>query len=138
MVFSHGKGAYFALDTLAAGNALSNVSDWTDTTDLNRVIEAGETTTYGDDNKTYIVGLEDHTIALGGKWDPALNTVMVGTGASEVIRDFEFGPAGNSTGDVKFSGDCIVTNFSISVSVDGVVTWSADMQVTGDVAVGAF
>ena len=135
MAFVHGSIAHFTLDSAAGGSPV-NISAYTDTSDLAFAIDAAETTTFGKDNKTYIVGLEDATISIGGKFDAALNTVM--RGGNQIVRDFIFGPAGSGSGKPRFTGDCIVTGYSVSVGVDGVVTWSADMQVTGPVTSDTF
>ena len=93
MAYTHGKDAYFALDNTASVQVLTDISDYTDTADLNRSIETGETTTFGDDNKTYIVGLADATTSLGGKWHEDLD-VLIGT-SEPASRSWEFGPLGS-------------------------------------------
>ena len=135
MAFAHGRITVFKLDDTSG--TLDDISDFCDTTDLNRTIETGDTTTYGDDNKTYIVGLADATIGIGGKWDESVDGTIAG-GSEPASRSFEFGPAGSATGKIKYEGNCIVTNYSISNPVGDVVTWSADMQVTGVIVRGAY
>ena len=134
MAFRHGKDTVFKLDTVASGNALTDISSYTDTSDLARTIETGETTTFGADNKTYVIGLADATISLGGKWDEDLDEVMVG--GNQIIRDFQYNPEGETSGRVEYTGDCILTNYTISNPLEDVVMWSADMQITGAVSRG--
>ena len=135
MAFGHGRVTVFKLDDTAG--TLDDISNYTDTTDLNRVIETGETTTYGNNSKTYVVGLSDATIAVGGKWDESLDATIAG-GAEPPFREFEFGPAGSVVGKIKYTGNCILTGYSISNPVADVSTWSANMQVTGDITRGVY
>lgn len=51
--------------------------------------------------------------------------------------DFELFPEGENAAatDSKFSGECIITGFSITASVDGIVTGSLTFQGNGDLTV---
>jgi hypothetical protein len=129
MAFVHGKSGYFNLDN--PGGTGTDISTYCDDVSFPETIETAETTAFGATSKSYIVGLRDATISISGKWDATLDAVMIGT--EPASRTFMFGPAGSTGGLVKYTGECILTNYSISTSVGDVVTWSADLQVTGNV-----
>jgi hypothetical protein len=78
------------------------------------------------------VGLTDSTISVSGMWDSTLDGYIAG-GAEPASRSFVFGPAGSTAGNVKYTGEAIVTSYSISNPVGDVVTFSLDLQVTGAV-----
>tara|TARA_R100001463_G_scaffold675_3_gene3048 strand:+ start:137 stop:541 length:405 start_codon:yes stop_codon:yes gene_type:complete len=134
MAFVHGKSGYFRLDDASSG--IQNISTYCDDISFPETIDTAETTAFGATSKSYIVGLRDATISISGKWDATLDGYMIGT--EPASRTFEFGPAGGTSGLVKYTGECILTNYSVSTSVGDVVTWSADLQVTGNVTRGTF
>ena len=49
---------------------------------------------------------------------------------------FEYSPEGTAGGKVKYTGECILTSYSLSSPVGDVVGYSADLQVSGDVTRG--
>jgi hypothetical protein len=101
-----------------------------------------EVTALGDSGAKYIAGLEDAAITLNGMFD---NTATSGPDAvlgplrthSSAV-DFEYGPQGTSAGNVKYSGTCWVTSYSLRSRVGDLVGWSAALQVNGTVTRGAF
>ena len=101
-----------------------------------------EITALGDSGAKFIPGLEDVTIALHGIFDNTATTgpdAVLGplrTHGSAV--DFEYGPEGSSTGDVKYSGTCWVVSYELRSRVGNRVEWSALLQVEGTVTRGAF
>ena len=138
MAFHHGKGSSFKIDNTAG--TLTDISSNVNTAELARSLELGETTNFGDNQKSYIVGLADGTISIGGQWDESSGGVdaALAGGTEPASRTFEYGPEGSSSGDIKYSGECILTNYTISNPVGDVVTWSADLQITGAVTRGTF
>ena len=85
----------------------------------------------------FIVGLETATISISGLWDATVDGYMKG-GTEPASRSFIYGPAGSTGGNVKYTGEAIMTNYSISSPVGDVVTYSADLQVTGAVTRGTY
>ena len=141
MAQSHGKDSYFAVED-AAGAAVKNLTTYITDIDETLTQDVAETTTKGQTAKTYVQGHTDATISISGRWD---NTAT--TGPDVVLRgligdvgtvSFEFGPEGNSTGDIKYSGECICTSYAISSPLADVVGFTADFQVTGTVTIGTF
>ena len=121
---SHGKGTEVLLDEF-------DLSSYFNSVDTSRSTDTAETTAFGSSSKSYIVGLRDATISVSGIWDATVDGYFIGT--EPASRTFIYGPAGDTGGNVKYTGEAILTSFSISNPVGDVVTYSADFQVTGDV-----
>ena len=127
--FYHGKSTNFSLDD--TGGTSRDLSDVLVSVDFPEVVETGETTAFGATFKSYIVGLRDATISVSGIWDATVDGYIIGT--EPATRTFIFGPAGSTSGYVKYTGECILTNYSVSSPVADVVTFSMDLQCTGGV-----
>lgn len=128
MAFTHGKNAYVSMDA-------TNVTAYCDTQSLDRVIALAATTAFGDNDDTSIAGVRSHTISIGGHWDPTLDGVMVGADDGAVVA-FVCNPEGNTTGDITYTGNCLITNYNWSAGTSDRVTWSASFTVTGAVTRG--
>jgi len=128
--FVHGKSTDFALDDTAGTSR--NISNVLTSVDFPETIETAETTAFGSSAKSYIVGLKDATISVSGIFDATVDGYIMG-GSEPTSRSFIYGPAGSTGGNVKYTGEVIVTNYSISNPVGDVVTFSLDLQVTGSV-----
>ena len=132
--FVHGKSTDFELDdTGGTSRSLSNVLT---SVDFPETIDTAETTAFGATSKSYIVGLRDATISVSGLWDATVDGYIIGT--EPATRSFIFGPAGSTSSNVKYTGECILTNYSISNPVGDVVTFSLYLQVTGNVTRGTY
>ena len=127
--FAHGKSTDFAIDD--TGGSSRNISDTLTDVSFPQTIDTTETTAFGSSNKSYIVGLKDTTISVSGIWDATVDGYISGT--EPASRSFIFGPAGSTSGNVKYTGEAIMTNYSQSNPVGDVVTFTADFQVTGAV-----
>jgi hypothetical protein len=143
MSFTHGKNTAFKLDNSAG--TIVDLSTYCDEVSFPRTIETGETTTFqvSGGAKTYLVGLSDSTISLSGKFHATLDAHMSGVVAAQaagtqVTGTFEYGPAGGAGGAIRYTGECIVTSYEQSSPVGDVVTWSAELQVTGSVTRNTF
>ncbi|CAB4156170.1 Phage major tail protein TP901-1 [uncultured Caudovirales phage] len=128
--FVHGKSTNFTLDDTSG--SVRNISDTVTSVDFPDTIDLAETTAFGSSAKSYIVGLTDATLSISGIWDATVDGYLSG-GAEPASRSFVFGPAGSTAGNVKYTGEAIVTSYSISNPVGDVVTYSLDLQVTGPV-----
>ena len=132
--FVHGKSTDFELDdTGGTSRSLSNVLT---SVDFPETIETAETTAFGATSKSYIVGLRDASISVSGLWDATVDGYIIGT--EPATRSWIFGPAGTTSSNVKYTGECILTNYSVSAPVADVVTFSLDLQVTGNVTRGTY
>jgi hypothetical protein len=132
--FVHGKSTDFAIDD--TGGTSRNISNVSDSVDFPETIETAEVTAFGATSKSYIVGLRDASISVSGTWDATVDGYFIGT--EPASRSFIFGPAGSTSGNVKYTGEAILTNYSVSAGVGDAVTFSADFQVTGDVTRGTY
>ena len=132
--FAHGKSTDFAIDD--TGGKSRNISDTLTDVSFPQTIDTAETTAFGSSNKSYIVGLKDTTISVSGIWDATVDGYLSGT--EPASRSFIFGPAGTTGGNVKYTGEAIMTNYSQSNPVGDVVSFTADFQVTGSVTRGSY
>ena len=132
--FAHGKSTDFAIDD--TGGSSRNISNTLTDVSFPQTIDTAETTAFGSSNKSYIVGLKDTTISVTGLWDATVDGYLSGT--EPASRSFIFGPAGSPGGNVKYTGEAIMTNYSQGNPVGDVVTFTADFQVTGAVTRGTY
>lgn len=122
MAFAHGKDSTLSVDGTA-------ITAYTDQTSLNKMKDLFETTVFGNDDKTFIDGLREHDLSIGGKWDPALDAVMAGADDGSSVT-FSFVPGGST---VTLSGNCFISNYNIDSPVGAGVTWTANFKPTGAV-----
>ena len=132
--FAHGKSTDFALDD--TGGSSRNISNTLTDVSFPQTIDTAETTAFGSSNKSYIVGLKDGSFSVSGIWDATVDGYLSGTAPAS--RSFIYGPAGSTGGNVKYTGEAIMTNYSVSNPVGDVVTYSLDLQITGAVTRGTY
>ena len=133
MAFIHGKATTVLHNTV-------NLSAYFNDAGANRTVETAETTAFGDNSKTYIVGLQDGTITASGMWD---NTATVG---SDVVLNTALGVAdaeltivpgaSPAAGTRAISALVESTSYDITSPVGDVVSISADFQGDGGVDSG--
>lgn len=134
--FKHGKNAQFTL-------AGTNLSDTLNEITMPREIETAETTAFGTQDKTYIVGLSDATVSVSGMFDAtvdgAISTVIANLKSGSIASaSFEYGPTGSAASSAKFTGNVLITSYELSSPVGDVVTYSLEMQCTGGITQGTF
>jgi predicted secreted protein len=110
-------------------------------------VETTSTQAAGDSSqavsRTYKPGLSTYTITGDVYFDgddTAQAAIEGGLDAAAVdaALTFKVYPAGGSSADgTAFSGDAVLTSFSVSSSVDGAVEASFAAQGTGDLTIGA-
>ena len=132
--FAHGKSTDFALDD--TGGSSRNISNTLTDVSFPQTIDTAETTAFGSSNKSYIVGLKAGSFSVSGIWDATVDGYLSGT--EPASRSFIYGPAGSTGGNVKYTGEAIMTNYSVSNPVGDVVTYSLDLQITGAVTRGTY
>lgn len=136
MAFKHGKNTIIQLDN--AAGSLANLSAYCDEVGFPRETEAAETTTFGSQDKTYIVGLSDATISLSGKFDPTMDAhaeqarAALASGSITSLS-YEYSPTGSASGMPKYAGEALITSYEVSSPVGDVVTFSLELQSTGTV-----
>jgi hypothetical protein len=124
----HGKNGYLTLNS-------QNVSGFLDNKGLDKTNDVLEVTTFGSNSKSYINGLQDATFSLSGNWDATIDGYLA-TMEDLATIPFLYAPQGNSNGNVKFTGNALITSFNISQGVNDKVTFSLNLQVTGGVTRG--
>lgn len=124
--FRHGKKTAVLLN----GTDMSPFLNEATTT---QEIETAETTTFGDQDKTYIVGLADGTISTSGLFDSsagASDAVLNGLIATE-DNTFTVLPQGAVAGSRSVIANGQMTSYEISSPVADVVSISAEVQADG-------
>ena len=136
MPFKHGKQTVFKLDDSVP--TLNDISSYLSNVDFPRDVDLPDTTTFGNDDRVFVQGLRGSTISITGFWDETVDGYIAGIVGQATTSTFEYGPQGGSTGDVKYSGECFVSNYTMGSPVDGVATFSLDLQLSGAVSRGGF
>ena len=138
----HGKDAYFSLED-SAGTTLRALSPYITNTTFARQNDTHDTSTYGVEGHTFITGLTNGTITITGLYD---TTATVGSmtvldslvGLDAITLGWEYGPVGNANGAVKYSGECILASLDQAAPVADLITFTATLQISGDVTKGVF
>ena len=128
--FVHGKSTHFEIDD--TGGSSRDISDTLTSVDFPETVDVAETTAFGSSAKSYIVGLTDATVSVSGIWDATVDGYFKG-GAEPASRTFIYGPAGDTGGNVKYTGEAILTSYSTSNPIGDVVTFSAEFQCSGTI-----
>jgi len=134
--FRHGKSTVFKVDN--SGGTLTDISNTLTDVSFPQTIETAETTSFGSSAKTYIVGLTDSTVSASGNFDATVDSHLAAVLGQAATLSFEYGPEGSTNGQVKYTGECIMTSYEKSGAVGDVVTYSAEFQVTGAVTRGTY
>ena len=134
--FRHGKSTSLKVDN--SGGSLTDISDTLTDVSFPETIETAETTSFGSNSKTYIVGLKDATISISGNFDATVDAHLAGIAGQSATVSFEYGPEGTTSTFVKYTGEAILTSYEKSGAVGDVVTYSAEFQVTGAVTRGTY
>ena len=101
-----------------------------------------ETTTMGTDVRTYVQGLSSFSGSADIYFDPSefegaestFNPNVGPVGAAGVAVKFYLEQNYSSTSDYAFTGDVIVTGYTVNSSMDGMVEASISFQGTGATA----
>lgn len=123
--FNHGSVATLSLDG-------TDVSQYLSEAGLELEIDTAETSALGTIAKTYVPGLEDATFSLSGMLDPTVDTLLHGFKRVAQVP-FVYRPAGPGAGLPEYTGNCLMSSYSIEASVDDMAAIEAEFQVTGAV-----
>lgn len=128
MSFVHGRHTVFKLDS-------KDLSAFTTTSQLERTSDSHDVTTYGKDSHVFNGGLLNGTATASGIYD---NTTSTGPRAIiepllgsivTLLRQ----PDGVGSGKAQDTGQVLVTKYVETSPVADMVTWSVDLQLSGDV-----
>lgn len=141
MTAIHGKNAFIEIDD-AVGNPQNLSTFFKQVTDA-KSYDMADTSTFGQSAKTMILGMNDETIDITGVFDITLNTHMVnllaaldsGTLPTCTVT---VGPAGNGTGKLKTSRECLVKTYSWVASTSSEITVTINFQRTGPTTESVF
>jgi predicted secreted protein len=138
---AHGKDSVFKIEDSAA-TTLRDITPYIKSVDFNQSQDANDTTTKGAEGKSYRPGLTDGEVRLTGLWDQTAstgsNTVLQSLVGIEVTVGFEWGPQGSTSGQVKKSGECVLTQYDESSPVDDMVAFTSTLKISGDVTLGTW
>ena len=144
--FIHSKLSVFKIDIPIGSPAvatLTDISTYCDSVDMPEDLELVETTTFGSTSKTYLVGFADGKVTVAGNWDRTLAGYLGDLKAA--FRDatitsatFEYGPEGATSGDTKYTGECVMVSYKKNSAVKDQVKWEAEFQITGPVTETTF
>jgi len=73
---------------------------------------------------------------LSGLWDSTADAIFGAVVGQSATLSFEYSPEGTTGGNVKYTGEAILTSYAISSPVGDAVGYSADLQVSGAITRG--
>lgn len=137
-----GQSGVLKLDN--AAGSLQTVGEVTSFS-IEHTVNTVESTAMGDQYREFKTSVNEWTgsadVYLSSDDVTALGNVFVGNGAgvgtSEATLTLEAYPGGNTTGYPKLSGEVIVTGFSVTSEMEGMVTASLSFQGTGALTLGS-
>lgn len=141
MSFVHGKDIDFQLDD-SAGTLRTIKIYLNSVSGLPGARGLSETTAFGDQGTRNIPGLANTTFSIAGHFESAattgVTTVLNGLRTATATSSFVYGPESSTTGKVKYTGECWLTEFTIDASVSDRVPIAATFQVDGVVTAGVY
>lgn len=136
MAFQAAKTAVFKLDT--AGGVLTDLSAYITNIALPFDVDMLETTTFGKSARTFMPGLRNATISISGKFDPVLDAHLIALLPLSASSTFEYAPMGTGTGNRRYTGECFLVKYEPPSQVDGLVEFSAELQVTDAITINVY
>lgn len=134
--YVHGKSA-----ALAHGG--KDITQWMSEATATMTADTGDTSHFGANAKTYIVGLNDATFSGGGLYDGAVagiheyfEALIATETTSEVQVPITFSPEGFVFGAAAITGVAKTTTYEVNPVVSDVVKLSFEMQANGGIRVG--
>lgn len=127
MAFVHGKNTVIKLNAV-------DISAFCNTSTFTRTADSHDVTCYGQENHVYVGGLGDGTSSIGGVYDNGATgprdviEPLIGTNVTLVRQ-----PEGAGSGRPQDSVDALVVNYVETNPVADMVTWTAELQLSGAV-----
>jgi hypothetical protein len=129
MTLIHGKSAVVTIAT-------NDISPYTNSVELKRAGDSHDITCFGATGHAYQGGLTDGTLSLKGVYDSGTAATIprkAFQGNLGASLAFVYEAAGAGSGNPKVAGSGILTAYEESAPVADMVTWSAELQITGAV-----
>ncbi len=127
MAFISGKDSFFSVDG-------TDITTYVNQLSLSRDVNTLETTSFGSDQATFVVGVEGLSISGSATFDATADGVMAGLFDGSVVA-FDYRPD-NTSSQPKYTGNALVTNYTIDSSATDLVSISFSLIVTGAVTRG--
>jgi hypothetical protein len=126
MAVYHGRKGLVYLSTTGTGNAVSvgKLTAWT----LNQGQDKIDVTSFGDANKTYVVGLKDVSGTFEGFWQDSDETIFTAADSSDGVKMYLY-PSSNALSKYFYGPAWIDT--SISAGVAAAVAISGTFSANG-------
>lgn len=135
--FRHGKGTRVLLDQYDLSAYFKDASS-------SRIVETGETTGFGSQAKTYIIGLSDATVSLSGMFEATdtvgekgVDPVLTAALAQDAGDYLTHCPGGFAVGRTAQIGLVKETKYEVSAPVGDIVSISVEFQCDGGLDNGA-
>jgi len=129
MAFTHGKNTGVFVGP-------GNLSPFFNEASASQDVETAETTAFGSNAKTYIIGLKDGTVSVSGMFDGDQDSVdeqIEGVLGAEAASVATIAPEGVAIGKVSYSCAARKTSYEISSPVGDVVATSLSIQADGGI-----
>ena len=127
MAFISGKDSFFSVDG-------TDISSYVNQLSLSRDVNTLETTSFGSDQATFVVGIEGLSISGSATFDATADGVFAGLFDGSTVA-FDYRP-NNTSSAPKYTGNALVTNYTIDSSATDLVSISFSLIVTGAVTRG--
>ena len=127
MAFISGKDSFFSVDG-------TDITTYVNQLSLSRDVNTLETTSFGSDQASFVVGVESLSISGSATFDATADGVMAGLFDGSVVA-FDYRP-NNTSSQPKYTGNALVTNYTIDSSATDLVSISFSLIVTGAVTRG--
>lgn len=132
MATVHGKDATVSIDD--SGGTARDISPYCNSVEISFEIDAPEDTAFGDAWRSKVVGLKDVSVSIEGHYDTTatvgsdtvLGAAMISTAWSSLTCSIS-----PDNGTTTYAGEAILTSYTVSPPVDGIVTFSAELEGTG-------
>jgi len=127
--FLHGKETEIVL-------CQHDITCFVNNIDLTQDIDLPETTTYCNDTRAYINGLRNATGSIGGfiddDYDEGIDAILQATFNTSSASIWTDAPNGFTKGNITYLFQALVSSYNTTQPVDGVQSWTADLQLSGD------
>lgn len=129
MAFVHGKSTTFTIQD--SSGTERDISAFCTSVTFSQEGETSEVTVFTKSSKDYLAGLKDATVSIEGKYDSVVDGYLNGILGHATLKTFKFGPEGNATGKIQYTGSCICTSFEADSPLDDAAGFSSEFQVSG-------